>query len=77
LWKGTIIRVFDVTDGSVKYQFRRGTYPTLIHCLAFNHKGDLLGVTSDSDTAHIFKLDGSTEIQETTDTSSGKKHRSR
>lgn len=54
--KGTVIRVFAVPNGDKVAEFRRGTYPAKIYHLAFNAVSTLLGVTSDSDTIHIFKL---------------------
>lgn len=54
--KGTVIRVFGVPNGDKIAQFRRGTYPARIYSIAFNAVSSLLGVTSDSDTVHIFKL---------------------
>ncbi|CAG8433297.1 13045_t:CDS:2 [Ambispora gerdemannii] len=58
--KGTVIRVFSLPNGQKLYQFRRGSYPTRIHCVSFNTVGSLLCVSSDNDTVHIFKLSGNT-----------------
>ncbi|KAI8867902.1 WD40 repeat-like protein [Ramicandelaber brevisporus] len=44
--KGTIIRVFGVPNGERKFAFRRGTYSTKIHSMAFSHDNSLLAVTS-------------------------------
>ncbi|CAG8579518.1 12778_t:CDS:10 [Ambispora leptoticha] len=57
---GTVIRVFSLPNGQKLYQFRRGSYPTRIHCVSFNTVGSLLCVSSDNDTVHIFKLSGNT-----------------
>ncbi|CAH00364.1 phosphoinositide binding protein ATG18 [Kluyveromyces lactis] len=54
--KGTIIRVFNVENGSKVYQFRRGTYPTKISSLSFSKDNQFLAVCSSSKTVHIFKL---------------------
>ena len=54
--KGTIIRVFSLPDASNVHQFRRGTYPATIFGMSFNPQSNLLAVSSDSDTIHIFKL---------------------
>ncbi|KAI9599540.1 WD40-repeat-containing domain protein [Syncephalis fuscata] len=54
--KGTVIRVFSLPDGQKLYQFRRGSYPTRIHCISFNLVSSLLCVSSDHETVHIFKL---------------------
>ena len=54
--RGTILRVFNPTSGQKMHQFRRGTYTTTIPCLSFNLQSNMLCVSSDSDTVHIFKL---------------------
>lgn len=54
--KGTIIRVFNVENGSKVYQFRRGTYSTKISSLSFSKDNQFLAVCSSSKTVHIFKL---------------------
>ena len=55
-FQGTIIRVFKIPTAEKLYQFRRGSLPANIHHLAFDAESNLLSVTSDSDTIHIFKL---------------------
>ena len=55
-FKGTIIRVFKIPTAEKLYQFRRGSLPANIHHLALDAESNLLSVTSDSDTIHIFKL---------------------
>jgi len=52
--KGTVIRVFSVPQGDKLFQFRRGSYPTRITSMAFNHNGDYLVVGSDTETVHLF-----------------------
>lgn len=54
--KGTIIRVFSLPDIKKLYQFRRGSYPATIFSLSFNMQSNLLAVSSDTDTVHVFKL---------------------
>jgi autophagy-related protein 18 len=54
--KGTIIRVFSVPEAEALHHFRRGTYPANIFGISFNLQSNLLAVSSDSDTVHIFKL---------------------
>ncbi|KAI8058234.1 WD40-repeat-containing domain protein [Syncephalis plumigaleata] len=54
--KGTVIRVFSLPDAQKLYQFRRGSYPTRIHCISFNLVSSLLCVSSEHETVHIFKL---------------------
>eukprot|EP00128_Syssomonas_multiformis_P015157 Colp12_sorted_trinity150504_noHs@7367 len=53
---GTIIRVFSVPEAKKLYQFRRGTKTALIHNITFNIQSNLLCVSSETDTIHIFKL---------------------
>jgi autophagy-related protein 18 len=53
---GTIIRVFSVPQGQKLFQFRRGTYPTVISSMSFNATSSLLCVSSTTDTIHIFRL---------------------
>ena len=54
--KGTLIRVFDTHTGSLLHEFRRGSDRARVYSLAFSPKKDLLGVTSDKGTVHIFKV---------------------
>lgn len=68
--RGTILRVFSSNNGQKLYQFRRGTYPTTIHCISFNLQSNMLCVSSDSDTVHIFKLINSLTSPQVTGTSS-------
>lgn len=56
--KGTIIRVFNPLTGQKLHQLRRGAYPAVIYYLSFSLRSDFLCVTSDSDTAHIYRLQG-------------------
>lgn len=56
--KGTVIRVFSVTDGSKIYELRRGIKRcATIYSLAFNAESTLLCAASNTETVHIFKLD--------------------
>lgn len=56
--KGTVIRVFSVTDGSKIYEFRRGVKRCVaISCLAFSHCGQYLSCSSNTETVHIFRLE--------------------
>ncbi len=38
------------------FTFRRGSRPTCIHSLAFNHDSTKLAVSGSSDTVHVFEL---------------------
>eukprot|EP00126_Sphaerothecum_destruens_P015177 Sdes_comp9101_c0_seq1m562 len=53
---GTLVRVFSVPDGLKLYQFRRGTYATLVYSLSFNLESTFLVVSSQTETIHIFKI---------------------
>lgn len=56
--KGTVIRVFSVTDSSKLYEFRRGVKRCVaISSLAFSLCGQYLGCSSNTETVHIFKLE--------------------
>lgn len=55
--KGTLVRVFDTTDGSLLHEFRRGANPANIFCINFNQDSSLLCVASDHGTVHIFALE--------------------
>ena len=54
--KGTVIRVFSIPGAAKLYQFRRGTYPARIYSVSFNLTSELLCVSSDTETVHIFKV---------------------
>lgn len=56
--KGTVIRVFSVTDSSKIYEFRRGVKRCVeISSLAFSMCGLYLCCSSNTETVHIFKLE--------------------
>jgi WD40 repeat protein len=55
--KGTLIRVFDVSSGSLVIELRRGSNTATIYCINFNADSSLLCVSSDHGTIHIFSLD--------------------
>ena len=55
--KGTLIRVFDVSNGNLVSELRRGTNPANIYCINFNATSSLLCVASDHGTIHIFCLE--------------------
>ncbi|THD19607.1 WD repeat domain phosphoinositide-interacting protein 3 [Fasciola hepatica] len=54
--KGTLIRVFSTKECELLHELRRGINPATITCLAFNKASNLLCVTSERGTAHIFCL---------------------
>lgn len=56
--KGTVIRIFNVSDGSKVYELRRGLKRTAtIHSLSFSPCGHFLACSSNTETIHIFRLD--------------------
>lgn len=55
--KGTLIRVFDVSSGSLVSELRRGSNTAAIYCINFNADSSLLCVSSDHGTIHIFSLE--------------------
>ncbi len=55
--KGTLIRVFEVSNGNLLCELRRGTNPATIYCINFNATSTLLCVASDHGTIHIFSLE--------------------
>ncbi|XP_014661792.1 PREDICTED: WD repeat domain phosphoinositide-interacting protein 2-like isoform X2 [Priapulus caudatus] len=60
--KGTVIRVFSVPDGQKLFEFRRGVKRcAAISSLAFSSDSMFLGVSSNTETVHIFRLEGPKE----------------
>jgi autophagy-related protein 18 len=56
--KGTVIRVFSVTDGAKLFEFRRGVKRCVsIYSLAFSPDSLFLSASSNTETVHIFKLE--------------------
>jgi len=70
--KGTVIRVFSSQVGDLLYQFRRGTYNANIYSISFNLSDTFLGVSSDSETVHIFRL-GENENKPVEETNANRK----
>jgi hypothetical protein len=54
--KGTLIRVFDTSTGTLMRELRRGAESALIHCIAFNASSTFLACSSDNRTIHVFSL---------------------
>lgn len=54
--KGTVIRVFDASDGTKLHELRRGLRSALIHCLAFSPNGEFLGCSTENETIHVFRI---------------------
>lgn len=56
---GTVVKVFQTSNGQLLYRLRRSARPATISCLVFRKDDRFLGVSSSSSTVHIFKLDSS------------------
>uniref|UniRef100_A0A1B6MPL6 WD repeat domain phosphoinositide-interacting protein 3 n=1 Tax=Graphocephala atropunctata TaxID=36148 RepID=A0A1B6MPL6_9HEMI len=55
--KGTLIRVFDTSTGTMLNELRRGANTAQIYCINFNHDSTWLCVSSDHGTVHIFSVE--------------------
>ncbi|XP_025834046.1 WD repeat domain phosphoinositide-interacting protein 3 [Agrilus planipennis] len=55
--KGTLIRVFNTSNGDKVAELRRGAHQATIYCINFNHTSTCLCVASDHGTVHVFALD--------------------
>ena len=64
--KGTLIRIFDTHTCLLLYELRRGTNKARVSCIAFNRVSNLLCVTSDTKTLHIFSLDSKSKSRSIT-----------
>lgn len=55
--KGTVIRVFDVTTGTILFDFRRGVKRcATIYSLSFSSGSEFLCASSNTETVHVFRL---------------------
>lgn len=62
--KGTVIRVFSVSDGQKLYEFRRGMKRCVSICsLSFSADSQFLCASSNTETVHIFKLEDPKEAK--------------
>lgn len=68
--KGTVVKVFQRSDGQLLYRLRRSARPAVISCLTFRSDDRFLAVASSSSTVHIFKLDPSTALESGKDAAS-------
>ena len=58
--RGTVIRLFNVLDGTRLIEFRRGVKRCAhVYSLAFSQDSEYLALSSNTETIHIFKLDQS------------------
>ena len=53
---GTLLRVFNTDNGSLEYEFRRGSQSASIFDICFNHDASLLACCSSNGTVHIFEM---------------------
>jgi len=53
---GTLIRVFDTSNGKLVVELRRGTDPAIIKCINFSNDSEYLCCSSDKGTVHIFAI---------------------
>jgi len=54
--KGTLIRVFNISNGKLLTELRRGSKNAEINCIAFDEQNKFVGCASDSGTIHIFSI---------------------
>merc|ERR1712130_826326 len=60
--RGTVIRVFNVSNGTRLLEFRRGVKRCAhVYSLAFSQDSEFLALSSNTETIHIFKLDQVTD----------------
>lgn len=55
--RGTLIRIFDTSNGNKVAELRRGTSQAKIYCINFNHQSTAVVVSSDHGTIHVFNLE--------------------
>lgn len=56
--RGTVIRIFNVTDGSRLIEFRRGVKRCAhVYSLSFSQDSQYLALSSNTETVHIFKIE--------------------
>lgn len=58
---GTLIRIFNVIDGTRIKQVRRGTENAIIYSISFDINSKYIVVTSDRATVHLFSIENSEE----------------
>ena len=56
--KGTLIRVYNTSDGTLLKELRRGSENAEIYSIAFEPTGKFIAYSSDRKTIHIFTLGG-------------------
>ncbi|KAG5379891.1 hypothetical protein IGI04_027733 [Brassica rapa subsp. trilocularis] len=65
--KGTLVRVFNTVDGTLRQEVRRGADRAEIYSLAFSSNAEWLAVSSDKGTAHVFglKVNSGSQVKDT------------
>ncbi|KAG2288176.1 hypothetical protein Bca52824_047780 [Brassica carinata] len=61
--KGTLVRIFNTVDGTLRQEVRRGADRAEIYSLAFSSNAQWLAVSSDKGTVHVFGLKGNSGAQ--------------
>ncbi|KAK2162508.1 hypothetical protein LSH36_97g04021 [Paralvinella palmiformis] len=69
--KGTLIRIFDTTNGTQLQELRRGANNATIYCINFNHDSSLICVSSDHGTVHIFATEDAKKNKQSSLASAG------
>jgi len=59
--KGTLIRIFDTVSGTSLQELRRGTSEAIIYSICFNSASDLIAVSSNKGTVHVFQIKSAEE----------------
>lgn len=63
--KGTVIRVFNVNDGTKLFEFRRGMKRCVtIRSMAFSMDGNYLCCSSNTETVHVFRLEEPRDLRQ-------------
>ncbi|KAJ0256763.1 Autophagy-related protein 18a [Hirschfeldia incana] len=65
--KGTLVRVFNTVDGTLRQEVRRGADRAEIYSLAFSSNAEWLAVSSDKGTVHVFglKVNSGSQVKDT------------
>ncbi|RID47765.1 hypothetical protein BRARA_I04336 [Brassica rapa] len=63
--KGTLVRIFNTVDGTLRQEVRRGADRAEIYSLAFSSNAEWLAVSSDKGTVHVFGLKVNSGVKDT------------
>eukprot|EP00002_Diphylleia_rotans_P016617 TRINITY_DN3235_c0_g1_i1.p1 TRINITY_DN3235_c0_g1~~TRINITY_DN3235_c0_g1_i1.p1 ORF type:complete len:366 (-),score=63.98 TRINITY_DN3235_c0_g1_i1:217-1314(-) len=64
---GTIIRIFSIPSATKIHSFRRGTYSANVYHMSFSEDSNILVVSSDTGTVHVYRLDQLSTYQKSKD----------